>query len=390
MTKASTGTSLTGNAKPHGNKGKEKPAKVKFTNEVALIDMWEKRSVNSTMRSEHRRFCWERGSECFTEKGRNAASKVVDRDDAVWLSYGKERQQTCGWSVYQTTLNKHIKMQGPQPALDDDLLLLLPDPMPKESIDASSVEVLLVEKKHGLSHWQGLLDRYNRKLLKVDGSEHPCYNRWKDKYEKESLEANEASDPQLNDSFSNIGFQELPVTWPRGFKFDQPNRVLRVDFDILSPPGAKGLPDLFLKCLERDDIAVVSNGLVKVNPEYWTLDHLVRKAPSYHHHNYQGFTTENGKIVETNKGGMKFAEYSEKLKAEDIYMTDAKINQLPQLKDDFDKAMTPHGILMPGGEFCLTQHVSRVPYFPLPGWCFSNLFLFSFFFHNQDTTSMQT
>jgi hypothetical protein len=131
----------------------------------------------------------------LTEKGRNGGTKVVDREDAAWLSDGKERQQTCGWTAYQQFVNQCQSKQGPEPAVDEELLLLLPDPMSKESIDASSVEVLLVEKKHGLAHWKGLLEIYNRKMVKVDGSEHPCYNRWKDKYEKEILEANEHQIP---------------------------------------------------------------------------------------------------------------------------------------------------------------------------------------------------
>ena len=54
-----------------------------------------------------------------------------------------------------------------------------------------------------------------------------------------------------------------------------------VDFKIIVVQ--KSFLQLFWKCLERDDIAVVTEGL-ELTEELWTLESIIKAVPEEHEH----------------------------------------------------------------------------------------------------------
>mmetsp|Transcript_1622 Transcript_1622/g.2385 ORF Transcript_1622/g.2385 Transcript_1622/m.2385 type:complete len:1247 (+) Transcript_1622:125-3865(+) len=96
---------------------------------------------------------------------------------------------------------------------------------------------------------------------------------------------------------------EFPTTGKCEWKFDEIHRVLLADFSPSSSPNADMDPvdeRFFLQMLERNDITVVSEGLVStetLDPGLWKLEHMQHSLGGEYYHKFRRFDTtmdENG------------------------------------------------------------------------------------------------
>mmetsp|Transcript_2478 Transcript_2478/g.3628 ORF Transcript_2478/g.3628 Transcript_2478/m.3628 type:complete len:969 (-) Transcript_2478:1192-4098(-) len=195
----------------------------------------------------------------------------------------------------------------------------------------------------------------------------------------------------------------FPNTGKCHWKFDEMHRVLLVDFSASSRSDGKFEIELederfFLQMLERNDIAVISEGLVStesLDPELWKLQHMQNSLGKEYYHKFRRFDTsldqngfENCKEVDSLLS-MKIEDYIEYLnkrqnhlsqKLEDpsftfidhegkektindvgisaLYMIDMDmIKSLPGLHSNFMKSFRFRDLL-PGGSYCMMNKVA--------------------------------
>jgi hypothetical protein len=354
---------------PHGNCGRGGACKKQKLDETVgpeLKAFWMREcDAKLTTRKLFQQFCWEQGYDVVWGKNSPVTSK---REDEEWLGRKQDRGKICCWSTFAQRLKAYAKEFVPE--WEETRSLLREEYGTKESIVTYSQQLDVEykqmhhfeEKVNVLQEWTLLKSVYEKYMPEDDeGCYH--YKRWKQglvKLEEEvSLNPNKAPVQREPDFWTGKEQPPLPEVWPRGYTFDCKSSVLIVDFNRLSTNPIDGFPNLFLQCLERDDIAVVSEGLVKVDPKLWTLDYLCTNFRAHYHHSYKRFTTKDGSTIEMENDGMTFDKYKECLDNDQkIYMTDFNLELLPRLKDDFDRAMEPFPSLMHGGPHCLMKHVS--------------------------------
>ena len=201
---------------------------------------------------------------------------------------------------------------------------------------------------------------------------------------------------------------ELPRTGKCTWTFDEAQRILLADFSASASSFQGGEhfamdpkdEAFFLEMLERDDITVISEGLLSqstLNPEYWKLEYLQTVLNQEYYHKFRRFDT----TVDTNglekcrevdgMYSMRIGTYVEYLKKRHnvltseegastdpsfsfvdhegreqkighvgvsaIYMIDLDINKLvPNLHEDFLDSFRYPGVL-PGGDHCMMNSV---------------------------------
>jgi hypothetical protein len=357
----------------HGGTGKSGLAQAKhFEDEFGtdLKDFWEKSDKRESDRTNFERYCWSLGYECTWGHNKPTTS---EREDADWMEGDRDRKKHCSWTSFtkythiysrESCASRQEQSKGLGPGSEEkethDLesegentgTLLQEEYSTKENIRAYSQQldeayqqISVEEKEYVLIH-QTLCEGAYKTENKPQ-----AYQKW-----KHGLAALDQRRTEESDSWIGKEQPSLPDAWPPGYTFDDNSRVLVVNFKLLSQKQH----DLFFRCLERDDIAVVSEGLVKVDPELWSLDYLIKNYRAHIHHSFQKFMIKDGSMCEFAEEGMNFEAFKEKLnKGEKIYMTDFNLDVVPTLEVNFKKAMTPN--LMPGKAHCLMQHVSATP-----------------------------
>ena len=213
------------------------------------------------------------------------------------------------------------------------------------------------ERKRSVAHCQVLEKEYDDFMKYVEDSrESPKYREWKrenTKIKEQGKNHRQRSEDYWTGKKKPSMLQEQD--WPPGFVFDPASRILMVDFKIVVQ---KSFLQLFWKCLERDDIAVVTEGL-ELTEELWTLESIIKAVPEEHEHgSVQKFCKENGSVVVTETSiPMTCGEFKRRVtRGDKLYMSDFPVNLIPKSKKEFEKVME---LMMPGGPNCLMRDVSE-------------------------------
>jgi hypothetical protein len=197
-------------------------------------------------------------------------------------------------------------------------------------------------------------------------------------------------------------FTELPNTGKCDWTFDEKQRLLLADFSASSNGNNFRMhptdESFFLEMMERNDITVISEGLVStssLDPEYWKLEYLARVLKQEYYHKFRRFDTikdddgfekcievdglhsmkvgdyiqyliERQKVFdgkETNEVSFSFVDHEGRKESipdigvSAIYMIDLDINKLlPNLYDNFMDSFRYPGVL-PGGYHCMMNSV---------------------------------
>lgn len=214
------------------------------------------------------------------------------------------------------------------------------------------------ERNSCMEHCQLLEKKYDETMKDEEDDKSQYYREWKQENAK-IKEQGKSQDQTTEAYWTGETKPSMPQVWPQGFVFDRKSRVLTVDHKRVNKSDGQ----LFWQCLERDDIAVVTEGLGELTEGLWTLEYITKMLPEDHEHgSFQEFKVEKGSVTETTIP-MTCGEFSRRVKRGDkLYMSDLPVDLIPRSKAEFGKVME---LMMPGGPNCLMRDVSENCGYPL-------------------------
>jgi hypothetical protein len=313
--------------------------------EIKRVNAWAKKQ-------RERETTWEKGNTTHgtVRKRKTKGDEEHLRKRKLLSDAGFEFQRSFAAPPNESAMKEHVSLLPTEYSATNSHSACL------EQLRNEFKKTAVGEPKKTKDHFEKLVKDYDQNMQGRDEKEFVNYEKWKQ--ENGSMDTGDQTEEE-DGYWTGKQKPDMPQKWPPGFKFDTGTRVLTVDFHIVEKKHGD-YPELFWLCLERDDIAVVSEGLLELTPELWTLEHATKVMPEEHQHgSIQKFSKgkEHGSMTEKNIP-MTLCEYQKEVKENGakIYLSDYPLDYLPRSKSEFTKGMEK---MMPGGPNCLLRDVSE-------------------------------